>query len=410
MFNNCANKLMALSMTMLCLCYAVIFWQNYDSAFGVYDPEDYTTIWTNSSCTSSEKSELPMCQVYAAGGSLVLLATVAAIYGGFRSKQQINQSAMAAAFSLINIALAVYYFVAIEQYRDEGHETIDGVRAYSLDELKDLSENMQAVIGAVHLLGFIFGFAYLTCVCFCDVGKANNFLYVIAMLCYLIAQVMNDYNRLDKIPSCSTNIKDISNVVEDELEKATSEGEEHDYSSQCAVHAISGTVLLLAAITCFIALILAFYQDAKKQGHIQQFALAFSVGLACLAQATQFWWAFSEGLGNGEYWWNYAECEFEDIFDSGACTAWAFGGIFGLLGCPFAIFTAFAFICGCMAEQGVRGAAKDIESGGCCGCCGDVAGDAAGNLAKEAGNEVSSACCGCVCESLLASVGCPTEL
>jgi len=238
--------------------------------------------------------------------------------------------------------------VLIENYEVPGHEAID-FKLPTMDDLEAFSDNMKAVIGVVHAVGFLFGVLHLSCLCCCEAGKGNNFFYVISVFSYLMALAMTDYHWLD-LTDCSKNIEENWDLIKDELEKAADEGSEHSYSSACAAYAISGSVLLLGALACFVALILAFCQDSKGQGKFQQFALAFSVGMACLSQATRFWQYFSDGIANGKYWFDIDDCESEDIFDSGACTAWALGGIFGLAGIPFAIMTAFAFACGCMSS------------------------------------------------------------
>lgn len=344
---------MALSMTMLCICWGVYFWGYFDVAFYIVDWSDYPDMITT--CASSDGIDFAICQMYAANGVLVLLAAIVTIIGGFcRYRQELNQAHMAAAFSLLNLALAVFWFVLTENWDFQGDKKVD-FKITTVDDLEAFSENMMAVIGAVHALGFIFGVAHLGCLCCCEAGKGNNFLYVISVFCYLMALVMTDYHWLDEF-DCSTDVKENWDNVKDEVEKAADEGSTHSYSDACAAYAISGSVLLLGALACLIALLLAFFQDAKRQGKVQQFALAFAVGMACLSQATRFWLYFSEGYSNGKFldqklWFTYNDCESEDIFDSGACTAWALGGIISLAGFPFAMFTALAFACGCYSED-----------------------------------------------------------
>jgi len=349
MCKNIANKFMAASMVMLCACWAVRTWYWFHVGTGNYN-EDMTGYDT---CASSDGMKNSLCQMYAAAGTLSALAAMIALGGGFYTSFQKNQAHMSAAFSLLNLALSAMWFVFVKELKLDGHDKL--TTDAELDDVLDLSDSVWVIMGLIHLVGFLFGIVYTLCVrCTLWIREdwqfstlKNNFNYVAAMFFYCIGQAIFEYNNLD-IRDCSTDPEDISNTVKDEFEKQIDGDHEADYSNRCASHAVGGSFLLLGVLACFIALVLAFFQKAERQGRAQQFALAFSVGMACLAQTTMYWYAYSNARDQG---FDFDSCTSQDAFANGYCTAQAFGGFFSLFGFPLALFTAFSFLCGCMTEQ-----------------------------------------------------------
>jgi len=350
MCKNVANRFMALSMIMLCACWGVRFWYWFHAGAGNMNEEGTGY----SSCENSGEMKEPLCQMYVAGLALTFFAALVALTGGMYQSFQKNQAHMSAAFSLINLALATMWFVFIKEFELEGHENLAS-SPHELEDVLDLSESVWIIMGILHLAGFLFGIVYTLCVrCTLYIREdwrmsrmKNNFNYVLAMLLYLVGQVIFEWNNLD-LRGCSQDPKDIESVIEDEFEKQMDGKHEADYTNRCASHAVGGSFLMLGALACVLALFLAFCQEAERQGRVQQFALAFSVGMACLAQTTLYWYAYSNPQDNGK---DFETCSTKDPFSSGYCTANALGGIFSLLGFPLALFTAFAFLCGCMAER-----------------------------------------------------------
>lgn len=343
---NTGNRLMAASMTLLSACWATFFWTNF-AELEINELNQETLKFDTYGCASSAGMDHSKCQMNAAGGSLSVLAALLALGGGFYSSFQKNQAHMAAAFSLLNMATCVRMFVIIND-----NEDFDKIKDGDM-ELDDLGDKLYIVVGVLHLIGFLFGLMYfvllrceLACCFLCELAscfesclsqKENNFAYVAAMLFYLAAQAVLQYAYLDHF-SCSTDPEELKDSMKDEIEKQMEASDDQPtLENGCVSFAFSGTFLLLGALACLVALILAFCQEAYRQGRVQQFSLAFSVAMACLAQASWFWWGYS----------------IHDCTDEGSsvCTATALGGVFGLLGFPLATFTAVAFGCGCMSDE-----------------------------------------------------------
>jgi len=339
MCNNTGNRLMAASMTLLSACWATIFWLIFSEHEIVelnYDTKSLDTF----GCASSAGMEHSTCQIYAAGGSLSILAALLALGGGFYTSFKKNQAHMAAAFSMLNMATAVWMFGLVK-----GTDDFEKIKSGDI-ELDDLGDNLYIIVGVVHAIGFLFGLVYfimLRCELACCLEswqtskQKNNFAYVAAMLFYLAAQAVLQFAYLDSF-GCSTDPEELKDSMKDEIEKQMEASDDQPtLENGCVSFAFSGTFLLLGAVLCVVALILAFFQEAKRQGRVQQFSLAFGVAMACAAKASYFWWVYS--LRN---------CADEG---SSVCTGSAIGGVFALLGFPLAMFTAVAFGCGCMSEE-----------------------------------------------------------
>jgi len=258
---------------------------------------------------------------------------------------QKNQAHMGAAFSMLNMATCVWMFVHVKDTED--YEKIKS------GDMDDLGDNLYIIVGVLHFIGFLFGLVYfillrceLACCVLCELKncfesalsqKENNFAYVAAMLFYLAAQAVLQYALLDQY-DCSTDPEELKDSMKDEIEKQMeASDDQRSLQDGCVSFAFSGTFLLLGALACVVALILAFCQESYRQGRVQQFSLAFVVAMACLAQASWFWLIYS-----------VSDCA--DEGDS-VCTASAIGGVFALLGAPLAAFTAVAFGCGCMSDE-----------------------------------------------------------
>jgi len=340
MCQNAANKLM------VCACWADYYWNYFHIGVLNFDEETFGYI----SCESTDKwNDSSVCETYAASGSLSILAALVALGGGLYSSFQKNQAHMSAAFSLLNLAAAVFMFVMTKEFTKEGQEKLN--KDADFDDVMDLSEDLYIVIGLLHAFGFLFGIVYTLCIR-CELcikeswqisRQKNNFNYVAAMFLYLVAQAVWQYKILHEL-DCSTDPEELSKSMKEELEVQMDGDHEVDQSKRCVAYAFSGTFLIIGALACLVALFLAFCQETARQGRVQQFALAFSVAMACLAWTSEFWYNYSVS-GTG-----YNSCMDEDFLSSGRCAAAFFGGMFSIVGFPLALFTAFAFLCGCMTD------------------------------------------------------------
>jgi len=327
MCQNGVNKLMALSMTMLCSCWAVFFWNVFDTAWECKDNMD-----------------VDLCQAVTAGGSLSVIAALIGLGGGFYASFQKNQAHMSAALSLLNLSVCTIMWVMVK-YTD--NETYEEIKSGEVDtsDLEDIGKNLWIIVGFLHFMGFLFGVVYFLCLR-CELAcleswqmskSKNNFCYVAAMFFYLVAQGVLEYKKLE-LADCSTDPDELSKSVQDELDKQM-DGD-HDATNRCVSYAFAGSFLIIGALACMVALILAFFQEAARQGRIQQGSLAFSIGMACLAQTSVYWFEYTSG-----------PCKDEDPFETRVCTGYAFGGIFSVIGFPLALFTSFGFLCGCFDES-----------------------------------------------------------
>jgi len=330
---------MAASMTLLSACWATFFWLNFaehEITEINHESKNLDTI----GCASAAGMEYSICQMYAAGGSLSILAALLALGGGLYISFQKNQAHMAAAFSMLNMAACVWMFGLVK-----GTEDYDKIKSGDI-ELDDLGDNLYIIVGGLHLIGFLFGLVYfimLRCELACCLESwqtsklKNNFAYVAAMLFYLAAQAVLQYAALNLL-NCSTDPEELKDSMKDEIEKQLEASDDQPtLENGCVSFAFSGTFSLIGALACVVALILAFFQESIRQGRVQQFSLAFGVAMACLAKASYWWFVYS-----------VLDCTDEG---SSVCTASAIGGAFALLGFPMALFTAVAFGCGCMSEE-----------------------------------------------------------
>lgn len=347
MCKNAANKMMALSMTMLCACWADWYWTYFHMGVG----NKYV-----SCADSGQLSDSPACQMFAASGSLTILAALVALGGGMYTSFQKNQAHMSAAFSLLNLAAAVYMFFMIKEHTEIGQEKMNSDADF--EDVKDLSQDLFVIVGLLHFLGFLFGIVYTLCIR-CELcikeswqisKQKNNFNYVAAMFLYLVAQAVLKYKSLDEM-DCSTDPEELSEAMKEEIEgqmDGENEVSHYDDSKRCVAYAFSGTFLLLGAVACLVALFLAFCQETARQGRVQQFSLAFSVAMACLSHSSEFWYIYSlSGYG-------FESCNDEDFLSTSRCAMAFFGGLFSIIGFPLAFFTAFAFLCGCMTDLNER--------------------------------------------------------
>jgi len=354
---NIANQMMALSMTMLSACWAVYFWNFFEIGYGNVDVYKSGGKWRMGfvSCAENDGMDLSLCQMFAAGGTLSVLAALVAAGGGLYVSFQKNQAHMSAAFSLLNLAAAVFFFVIVKDFTKEGQEKLNSDADF--DDLKDLSEELYFVCGLLHAFGFLFGILYTLCIR-CELcikeswqisRQKNNFNYVFAMFLYLVAQAIFKYRQLDN-SSCSTNVSDLSESMKEELDAQMDGEHKFDESKHCVSLAFSGTFLAIGALACFIGLILSFCQEAARQGRVQQFSLAFSVAMACAAWSSQYWYDYSASGISYHTFEPSESCSDQDFFSTGRCAAAFCGGLFSIIGFPLAFFTSFAFLCGCMAD------------------------------------------------------------
>merc|ERR1719443_1520699 len=202
---------------------------------------------------------------------------------------------------MLNMATCAWMFVLTKDTED-----FDKIKSGDMD---DLGDNLYIIVGFLHLIGFLFGLVYfiilrceLECCVLCELAsclestlsqKENNFAYVAAMLFYLAAQAVLQYALLDLF-GCSTDPEELKDSMKDEIEKQMEASDDQPtLENGCVSFAFSGTFLLLGALACVVALILAFFQESVRQGRVQQFSLAFGVAMACLAQASQWWLVYS---------------------------------------------------------------------------------------------------------------------
>jgi len=261
----------------------------------------------------------------AAEGCLSIIAALVALFGSFSKNTEKNQATISAAFGLLNLAWCVNY---LNSYH-EGKCTDESVTH------KPCSIFMAS--GIFNLIGFFLGLAYS--IGSCRAGyQSNNVFYVGSMFFYLLSQANYKWYDFDE-RGCSTD------TLKDEA------GEFADGPSgtaKCVTDAFGGSFLLFALFLCLVAGFMS-YSQTGAQGKVQQFTLAFSLGMCCLVWTCDFWYKYGHAEDYGQ-----EACSDSDPKESNTsyCFSMAIGGLFSLLGFPLALFTAFAFCCGCMSESG----------------------------------------------------------
>jgi len=316
---NCANKLLGISMTMLCVCLSVYTWWKFDNAYGVGDG-------TIESCADSNgTSEERGCQALAATGSLTIIAALVALFGSCSASTEKNQASISAAFGLLNLAWAVLY---LQQY-DEANCTDESASQ------KPCSIWMAS--GIFNIVGFFLGLIYALYTCRSGY-QGNNILYVASMFFYMLSQANWKWYEFDEA-GCSTD------SLEDESKNI---GDGPSSTDKCVTDAFGGSFVLFAMLLCLIAGFMSF-SSGQAQGKFQQFALAFSVGMACLVWTCDFWYKYGHASN-----YNEEACSDTDPKDSNTsfCVSMVIGGLSSMVGFPIALFTAFAFCCGCISEDG----------------------------------------------------------
>jgi len=298
---NLANKINAVTMTLLCVTAGVLYWYYFDQAVGVVGFD---------SCRNSDAQDDRLCQGRAAAGSLVLIAAVVALVGGFSSNPERNQATVSSSFGLINLAQAVFLLVTYDEI--------------ATDEDK--------LAGAVHILGGLLGLFYAVWTCKKG-SQDNNITFIGSIFLYALAFSITAWHNFDA-HGCSTDqIKQISDDVHN-----------IDSGDICTMRAFQGVFVLACMLLCLFAAFRSFCQNSL-QPRTQTFVICASIACIFAYYAATYWYNFSHAPDFGE-----AGCNTDKPQESNGtfCRTMAVGGLLALIGIPLSGVVGVLFCCKCI--------------------------------------------------------------
>lgn len=323
---NLANKLMGLTMCLLCTATSIYFWWMFDQLPLVGGPDATGPLF----CDSADGRTQQTCQARAATGALAALGGLVALCGLWAKDPVRNEATVASAFALLNLAMLVFFY-----------DTWDGRMVMNGDEMgycKDQEWDFKPcsiwiTSGVLYSVGFLCGIVHSLCSC-CKESIKNNILYVAAMFVYCLAYSQRAWYWFDEIGCSRDDLKnDIQNT--DQLYEST--------KTQCTQLGFSAGFALVGAGACLLAGVIACCKG-EGQARFQNMTLIFSIGLMCAAWTTEYWYRYANPFMPG------VSCSISDPRDSKGdtyCRVMGVGGAVAALGIPVCLLGVVAFCCGC---------------------------------------------------------------
>jgi len=342
---NIANRINGLNIMILCVVVVINFWYEFDSAQGLncsqysgsstqcvaFEGCGFNTA-TNTCEDTLNRSEIDSCMkelgVSTCGGRFAsgIFATIGALvalFGAISNNPERNESTIAAAFALINLAHAAYLFGE--------HE----------NPLQKELRSDQIISGVSNVIGALCGIFYACWSCRSG-DQTNNLAKIMATFFYAFSFTVTSWKLFDD--SCnSADLKDGGSS--DDVAGAT-QGRALD-GDACTMQAFGGVFGLACMLFCIFAAVQVCCKQ-KLQPKFQSFIICLSYGMIFGYWLSLFWYRFANATTFGE-----AACNTSDPSKSnkGFCFTQFLGGATALAGMPLAVITGLLFCMGCISSN-----------------------------------------------------------
>lgn len=339
---NIANRINGLNIMILCVVVVINFWYEFDSAQGL-NCSQYTTkgketcqafagcSWQGTSgtgaCMDTENRDeikscmksldINTCKGRLASGIFATIGALVALFGAISNNPERNESTIAAAFALINLAHAAFLFGE--------HE----------NPLQKELRSDQYISGVSNLIGALCGIFYAIWSCRSG-DQVNNLAKIMATFFYAFSFTVTSWKLFDD--SCSANdLKEGDDIAEATQGKALD-------GDACTMQAFGGVFGLACMLFCIFA---AVQVCCKKdlQPKFQSFIICLAYGMIFGYWLSLFWYRFANATQFGE-----ASCNTKDPSkeNTGFCFTQFLGGACSLAGMPLAVITGLLFCMGCI--------------------------------------------------------------